>query len=258
MGETEKLISYRRNACIVPKEIYYHYRLLRHVLPKQSIPTPIFLAVYAKVVNLWRTMLTREKWMLRKVQGTIVYPFWHGSLVLLFRRWNTLGTRSRSVFWKRHRIVAKRRLPFHLRTSISHRTVRTGTASSSSIHDTWSSHSSAIQWHDTHPATVPWNHASWSYKLCLRIPTSKWATMHFPPRCAFSRAPSYTRPPPSREHSLEFTTEFELRCFLTRQRAALCYFQLSRRTLRTVANRIGSVSTSNFFLRASHYLMINR
>lgn len=32
-----------------------------------------------------------------------------------------------------------------------------------SIHDTWSAHSSAgIRWHDTRPATVPWNHASWS------------------------------------------------------------------------------------------------
>lgn len=94
----------------------------------------------------------------------------------------------------RHAVVSKRvlettsycrketRFPFHLRTSISHRIARTGTASSSSIHDTWSSHSSAIQWHDTHPATVPWNHASWSYKLCLHhIPL----LANGPPPCTF-------------------------------------------------------------------------
>lgn len=165
-------------------------------------------------------MLSREKWMLRKVQGTIVYLFWQERALYSYFVGETRSARGLEACFGNDIVLLQRdaRPPFP--SSYVHRITRTGTASSSSIHDTWSSHSSAIQWHDTHPATVPWNHASWSYKLCHHhhhhIPTSKWATMHFPPRCAFSRAPSYTWLQPFRECSFEFTTEFELRCFLTR------------------------------------------
>lgn len=41
-------------------------------------------------------------------------------------------------------------------------------------------HSSAIRWHDTHPTTVPWNHAPWSRALRPRYmpsPSTVWITL---------------------------------------------------------------------------------